>query len=110
MVRSFEELKELYEGDISADKRSNQDNYIQSYNKSYFTDNALIVLCIERSSGALGQKVDKITMKSNQLYIKLNWDVKNDQGSISNIGTLIEVKKTDIDNIKDILIFKAEQD
>ena len=52
-------------------------------------------------------------MKSNQLYIKLNWDVKNNQGSISNIGTsrtLIEVKKTDIDNIKDILIFKAEQD
>lgn len=109
VIRSYSELKTLYDQDENENKKDKGKNYISNYDESFFKDKALIVLFIVKGSLSESHKIDQITKVDNQLYIELK--TKNPSKGLMAPGdfrTLITVNQSDISGLHDILVYNTE--
>ena len=109
VIRSYSELKTLYDQDENANKKDAEKNYISNYDESFFKDNALIVLFIVKGSLSESHKIDQIKKADDQLFIELK--TKNPGKGLMAPGdfrTLITVKQSDINGLHDILVYNTE--
>ncbi len=106
ILRTFSELTAFYD----ADNHESNINYIEKYHNSFFDENAVILLCIKRTSGSIRDRIDKVSRENGKLAIQYTTLHPTPQtGDMAYWRILIEVKKTDVGNIADIVPRQREE-
>ena len=118
IVRSYSELKTLYESDQNMNKEMNTEDdrfnfqYMQGYDDKFFEENALIVLFREGSSGSETHTIEGLVKQNKMLCIHMDIQVQGDDTwtcDMADFRTLIKVKQTDIQDVTDIVVYNANQ-
>ena len=113
IIRSYAELKKLYEEDQSPNKDIKDSyRYTKAYNESFFKDNALIGLMIQTPSIAQDHKVDQLVKKDGRLCVGMSTRVQPADAywpaAMGDFRTLITVKQADIRDVTDIVVYNAD--
>lgn len=112
IVQTYSELKQLYEQDQNPNKTKEKTNYMQAYDESFFKDNALIVLFIGKSSCSQVHQIDAVTKRDGRLCIGMRTRVQSPGSywlmTAGDFRTLITVKKSDLQNITDVVVYNAD--
>lgn len=116
VVRSYSELKTLYESDQNMNKEleteDNRFQYIQGYDDEFFKENALIVLFREGSSGFETHTIESLVKQDKTLCIHMRIRGQGDDiwtSDMADFRTLIEIKQADIQDVTDIVVYNSEQ-
>lgn len=111
VIRTYSELKTLYEEDQNPNKTSQGNNYIEAYDESFFQDNALIVLFFGRSSCSQQHKIDTLVKENGRLCVGMSTRVENGTYWLTAAGdfrTLIRVNQVDIRDVTDVVVYNAD--
>ena len=102
IAKSFAELTEIFADDYNP----NQINYIHKYNDAFFQENALIIMFITEGSGSVKHRIDSLVKNEDDLCVGFTRLVpETGTGDIAYWRILLEVKKSDIEDIVKLSYF-----
>ncbi|HOB36704.1 MAG: hypothetical protein GX172_04315 [Clostridiales bacterium] len=105
IIRSYSELTQFYNSD-----KDFGSSYIAGYDDDFFEENAIVLICLTRSSGSFRDRINSLSRENGRLTIDYTTLITYFfTADMKYWRVLIKVKKSDVEGITEIVPKHSEE-